>query len=437
MSRSPAAPPIHVSWTPGSVEVVNAATGARASAVALTDLRAFWNGNKNVLVGVGRSLVFLKTARLPKAAPDDLRRILGIQMAQLFPLPPDQLSFDFLQTNDHNGDGYLTLIGAIRSEDLRQLKQELRDAGIQAERILPLSLAAPAAAASAGAHNAIVAAPDPGGLGLDVVQGGIIRFSRLASLDSDVAVEAQRTMAAAQSGALPLVAAGNLTLPSGLTSSSDLLTLLDQAPPFAFELAEERNLEEKTRLAKRMRMATMITVLALLLCLVPFLNRSDDIRAVQRSNASWSRQSKRITAVKDAELDKAQTAIHIQTILKSAFEPAQSMSDVVAYISDQLPAGAWLTGVGVERGKAIQLRGMAKTSGDVTQFVNALGASARFRDVKLVFASTGTIGTVPVVQFNITAVGVGNLPMPVPEKAAVGARKATTTVTKKTTGGSR
>ncbi|BDI31631.1 hypothetical protein CCAX7_36820 [Capsulimonas corticalis] len=433
MSRSPAAPPIHVSWTPGFVEVVNAATGARAAATALPELRSFWNGNKNVLVGVGRSLVFLKTARLPKAAPEDLRRILGIQMAQLFPLPPDQLSFDFVQTADHNGEGYLTLIGAIRSDDLRRLKTELREAGVHAERILPLSLAAPAAAASAGAPDAIVAAADPGGLGLDVVQDGIIRFSRLAALNSDVAVEAQRTMAAAQSGALPLVATGDLTLPSGLTSRSDLLTLLDQAPAFAFELAEERILEAKKRIAARTRLASLMTVSALLLCLLAFLDRNDAARAVQSSNTSFARQSKRMQAIEEVETQKAQTAIHIENTMRSAFEPAQPLSDVVAYVADQLPAGAWLTGIGVERGKALQARGMAKTSGDVTQFVNALGASPRFRDVKLVFASTGTIGAVPVVQFNVTAVCVGNLPMPAPEKPTTAtARK--TTVTTKTTG---
>ena len=433
MSRSPAAPPIHVSWTPGSVEVVNAATGARAAAASLTDLRAFWNGNKSVLVGVGRSLVFLKTARLPKAAPDDLRRILGIQMAQLFPLPAELLSFDFIQTSDHNGDGYLTLIGAVRSEDLRRLKLELREAGVQAIRILPLSLAAPAAAASAGVPNAIVAAPDPGGLGLDVVQDGIIRFSRLASLDSDIAVEAQRTMAAAQSGALPLVAAGNLTLPSGLTSRADLLTLLDQAPPFAFELAEERVLEAKKRITARTRLAIMMTVSAILLCLLAFLDQNDAARAVQRSNANWARQSKRLQALEGAQTDKAATAIHIQETLHSAFEPAQPLSDLVAYVADQAPPGAWLTGVGVERGKLVQIRGTAKTSSDVTQFVNTLGASPRFRDVKLVFASTGTIAAVPVVQFNVTAIAVGNLPMPTPAKPGAAKTSKTTTTTK--TGG--
>jgi hypothetical protein len=51
--------------------------------------------------------------------------------------------------------------------------------------------------------------------------------------------------------------------------------------------------------------------------------------------------------------------------------------------------------------------------------VEKLGANGRFRDVKLVFANAADIGTTPIVQFNLTADAVGNLPMPVPPKRVV------------------
>src|SRR5262249_35151904 len=92
------------------------------------------------------------------------------------------------------------------------------------------------------------------------------------------------------------------------------------------------------------------------------------------------------------------------------------LSDLVAVTADSLPPGAWMTGLTIERGKPLQIRGAAKTANDVARCVDALGATRRFRDVKLVFANSARIEEKPAVQFNITAVGVGNLPMPEPQK---------------------
>ena len=106
--------------------------------------------------------------------------------------------------------------------------------------------------------------------------------------------------------------------------------------------------------------------------------------------------------------------VAVQNTLRRAFQPAQPLSDISAVVDDSLPPGAWLTGLTVERGKPLDLRGTAKTAGDVTRLVNALSASPRFRDVRLVFANSALIGKVPVIQFNVSAVCVGNLPMPAP-----------------------
>jgi Tfp pilus assembly protein PilN len=103
---------------------------------------------------------------------------------------------------------------------------------------------------------------------------------------------------------------------------------------------------------------------------------------------------------------------------KRAFEPAQPLSDLAAVVDDSLPPGAWLTGLSIERGKPLQMRGAARTADDVARFMDTLGATSRFRDVKLVFANSARIDETPVVQFSVTAVGVGNLPMPAPVKQA-------------------
>jgi len=72
----------------------------------------------------------------------------------------------------------------------------------------------------------------------------------------------------------------------------------------------------------------------------------------------------------------------------------------------------------------VEVRGTAMTSGEVASFVDTLGSSPRFANVKLIFANSALIGTAQVIQFNVTADCVGNLPMPAPEKDTGNVRTA-------------
>ena len=117
----------------------------------------------------------------------------------------------------------------------------------------------------------------------------------------------------------------------------------------------------------------------------------------------------------DASSTESQLS-ELQSDLGHAFDPGQQLSDISAYTSDCLPPGAWLTGLTVERAKQLQVRGTATSSDKVAAFVDRLGSSKRFANVKLVFANSALVGTTPVIQFNVTADPVGNLPMPTPSK---------------------
>ncbi len=76
-----------------------------------------------------------------------------------------------------------------------------------------------------------------------------------------------------------------------------------------------------------------------------------------------------------------------------------------------MPEGAWLTGLTWERGKPIQIRGTALNSDLVSELIASLAVNERLRDVELQYANDGEIETTPVVQFNVTAHVVGNLPL--------------------------
>ena len=97
--------------------------------------------------------------------------------------------------------------------------------------------------------------------------------------------------------------------------------------------------------------------------------------------------------------------------LKLAFMPAQKISDVTKVATMLVPKGAWLTSLNLERGKLLQLRGSAKTSEAVATYVAGLSKQSRFRDVRLISANAGELEGEKIIQFNITAFPVGNLPV--------------------------
>ncbi|GAB4459638.1 MAG: hypothetical protein OHK0029_22450 [Armatimonadaceae bacterium] len=412
-----AAPPsLHIEWSPNRVRLLDTATGKEAEAASLAELKGFFGGQSAAIVGVNHARVFLKTLRLPKATPDDLRRILSVQVGQIFPLPADQLAFDFHQDTDQNADGCLTLIAAMRSADLKQLGSELQQVGLRAVRVLPLSLGAAVVASRAGMPDALVMESTESGLTLDVVQGGMVRFSRLVARGSDTLCEAQRTLAAAGTDALPLLSTHGHPLDGAQATPDSALRLLPEALPFAFELEEDRARATQKRVTARTRLAALMLLSALLFVALVWADRSDALAVVKKGEGVWARELSKLRSIRDLEASRTQRVSAVQNTLKRSFEPAQPLTDLAMVVGDSLPPGAWLTGLTIERGKPLQIRGTARSAADVARYVDSLGISPRFRDVKLVFANSAKVEETPVVQFSVTATAIGNLPMPEPAK---------------------
>jgi len=397
VSQKPVSP-LHLEWTPDSVRAVNIQTGQKAEAANIAGLGSILSGQPQAIIGIGHSHIFLKSLRLPRATAADTRSILGVQIGQLFPLPADQLSFDFIPTEDQTVEGRLTVVAAMRASDLRHLRAELKQAGITAARILPVALAA----------ASDMVGPRRQGLVLG------LRFSRVAPNSSDPLAEARKTLAAARTESLPLITVGSVNLPDAITSLDTELSVLHEAPPFNFELSEDRVLEVRKQVAARTRLAVLMFLSALLLMVLVWANRSDAMAVVKHSQGVWARKLTTQESIQKAETAQTATVVAAQTTLERAYKPGQPLSDITSVVDDSLAPGSWLTGLTIERGKPLDIRGMTKSAGDVTKLVNTLSASPRFRDVRLVFANSAQIGKVPVVQFDVSAVCVGNLPMPTP-----------------------
>jgi hypothetical protein len=407
MSKKDAVP-LHIEWTPGWVRAVNIATGDRAEAVTLKKLGQITVGQKEAIVGIGRKIVFLKSIRLPKALPEDLRRIISVQLSSFFPLSSDQLSFDFIQTANQNPEGYLTIVAAIKADDLKLLHTELKEVGLSARRVLPIALASPVVAAKSSNVDALVVESNREDLALDVVQGGFLRYSRVTSSGSDNNVEYKRTLAAANVEDIPVIRAGE--------AGDGTIDFLHEAAPFDFVPTENRLIDERRKNNARNRSAVLLAFAALIIAMFVWSQRQQEqakAQVVAAQNASIVKHWQSLESDQSAETVQSEV---LRDDIQRAFSPGQKLSDIGAFVSDSLPANSWLTGLSLERAKPAQIRGTAMASGQVETLEDTLGASPRFANVKLIFANSALIGTTPVIQFNITADCVGDLSMPAPEK---------------------
>ncbi|HEV2473161.1 MAG TPA: hypothetical protein VGS41_10880, partial [Chthonomonadales bacterium] len=306
MSRKQA-PTLHIEWSSTCVAAVDIVTGQNSEAGSVAALGPILNGHKQALVGVSRSQVFLRTVRLPRAEPADLRRIVEVQLAHYFPLPPFELSFDCVQTADRTDEGFLTILAAIRTDDLKRLRADLKQVGISPTRTLPVALGAQAVAAHSGVEDAVVVSDSVTGLALDVVQGGALRFSRLVPTDSDPLTEAKRTLAGARIDDLPLLAVGELSLPGALPASGAALDRLHEAPEFDFELAEDRLRVARQQVGAATRRAVLLLAAAALLAVYVWSDRTASMAALESGQASWNRKQATLRSEERAESDTVQT----------------------------------------------------------------------------------------------------------------------------------
>jgi hypothetical protein len=308
----------------------------------------------------------------------------------------------------------------VRTTDLQELHVALREAGLTASRILPVALAAPAVASHAGMHDALVAERERSGLFLDVVGNGILRFSRVAPQGSDLPIEARRTLTAAHAEEAPLLSVGTNAQAGEISSAVSTLDCLHETPPFHLASAEDRGREIKRRSDARTRLAILMTLSAVLLVLLVWVNRQTAQAVVTRGQGAWAREFVIQQSILDSESGQAAQADAARDVLHQALHPTQPLSDLSAVAAAAVPSGGWRTGITVKRGKPLQIRGTAKTSGDVARLVYGLSSNPRFRDVKLVFANSAAVGKIPVIQFDISAECVGNLPLPAPSALDAG-----------------
>lgn len=414
MSRG-ALPHRVLEWSPRSVRCVDSATKTvkvfGSAAAAAKEL-----GGGPVILALSRRNSFLRTVKLPSAPRHELRRLLEFQSDSLFPIPVSDLAFDLQATQETGPEGRTTVVAAVPTNDLKRAFDEVHEAGFRIAKVVPTAMAAPLVAEGSGLRSAIVVEDTPEGLALDVVVDGEIRASRVAPSGADLASELGRTAAMLNldepqvlltNGLMP--GSGQLLAPitplEALAGSGAARIEVDLEPREVVA-ARERGARARTR-----RFAALLAVSAALLATLVALDYSDAKAAVDRARSSMNASVTRLNNIKRSiEADVNRELRNLET-LNRAFDPAQPLPDVIKLVSDEVPDGMWLTGITVERGRPLVLRGSAIRSDAVSEYLERLNRTERLRDVRLVFSNNATIETTPVVQFSINAFPIGNLPL--------------------------
>jgi hypothetical protein len=246
----------------------------------------------------------------------------------------------------------------------------------------------------------------------------------VAPLASNPEIEVVRTIAAARAEDATVLTIGALDLPQSTPSMESLLALLHEAPVLNFELQEDRLLALKKHVDSRTRFAALLVLAALCFIAGVWSMWSDQMDAQASSQASWNSRITRATTLEKAETAQMALISPVNITISRAFDPGQRLSDIASVVTDSLPKDSWLTGLTMERGVPMEVRGTAESPDDVAHLVSTLGVNPRFRDVRLVFANSGQLNKTTIVQFDLSAVCVGNLPMPEPIKARARARVA-------------
>lgn len=420
MSQRLSGPMTVVEWSPNGLRVCDPSTGRIESFASVADAGSAISG-KRVVLALSRRSCFVKAIRVPNVPKAEALLALRYQIGQHLPLDPGEASFDLVMSADASGDGRLAVLYAVRTDALKDAKRQIEDAGAKVVTVTASCIGSACLQKEVGSDTYEVAEETPEGLAIDVCVGGVVQYTRLVPLtpELDLHDEVHRTCGIVGRKPAGTVGAGGFDAP-GLARSlplSGLKALAERNPDtINIEIPEEVEARARKAVSTKARTAVLLFAAA---AAAAFLVYSDyETAASERATlAARAARQTRDDSTKNKALTSDLAALKKKSaILDQAFDPAQPFSDVLIVVSEAAPAGVWLTGANMERGKPLTFRGTAISDQAVKTFLDGLAVTDRLREVKLLFANNATIEETPVVNFSVQATLVGNLPMVEKEK---------------------
>lgn len=439
-----------IEWSPKGVTTFDAVTRTTQHFESAQHAAAT-TGSREAIAAVSRRSVFVRTTRVPDAAISDVRLVLSMKLGDLFPLAASDLAYDFVLTEDINGEGRLAVVVAMAAQDLRRLHEEFKAAGYRVKQVIPSAFGSVALADSLSRTSGAIVTQETDGIGIDIIEGKQLRYSRLSTNIANPTAEVCRTYTVAGLVTAEVIASSGLQFADAdvTTPKSTLEALLSSPhgiPEINLEVPEAVALRAKKAHDQRQAIALLFFVAALGLAGYTYYDYSAKVAAVEslksRQKATMAKLQKKekaqqdilATLVSPRSLGKLigdkklaatpfdGTSDDAQSAIDLGFNYGQKFSDIVTTVVNNVPPGLWINGISLERGKRLVMRGDAKTNEQVSSFVRSLSSQvddptqARLRDVRLEFTNNSLIDQTPIVQFTVSAFPVGNVPLSDPTK---------------------
>ncbi len=407
--------PLLAEWSPGSVRLLDPATGATARGETLAECAP--ERGREVVVAVGRRSAFVRALPVPAAGRAEVERIVGLGLMGSLPLEPRDTVFGYRLSPDRRAAS----VGAMRAESLVRLVAEAQAAGLKLRAVVPVAYGAWLAAKERGLSRCAVVSWDEGVLGVDVVEGGELVYSRAVPAASDEAEdEILRTLATAGAAPSAVLALAAPEVPAELHDARDALARLADLRTidrelFSIELPARR--EARLARARRWRVQRALAAGIVALATVGYAGtaRARAARPAQLPKGLEA-AAKAARRDRDAAVARADAATKANKVLDVAFGPAQTATDVLSALANAAPRDAWVTALSVARGAPASVAGYALRGKDVTAYFDAVAKDPRFQRMQVVSTSVATVAKTPVVQFALSGDAVGTPPFDRPLK---------------------
>ncbi|MFN3651210.1 MAG: PilN domain-containing protein [Armatimonadota bacterium] len=414
-----------------SVPAADDETRARAVVDALAGAGV---RERRVTVCLPASWLTMKRVQLPPAEPEQIPELVRYEAQRHLPLPLEQLAFGY-QVMSHGkpgeGAGTDVLIAVCRKTDLSRLERSLSDAGITVDGygIEPLGVTDSYLSGAAPFRNGdarLLLAPESAGVHVQVLRGSDLVHSRyVVSNGDDWTGSVRRSLTAfalerpdlhlAEAVALGAEDPERLSLaldrpvsPAAAdpTLPAEYLPMLGVARQSLglgqYPLRIEPQGWQEARAGSERPVALLAVAAAVLVVaglvgwqLTRVRARAADRREAGRIASLAARDQKALT-----QLREERDALRAQLTVLGDGETRRPL-DLLDDIAGKAPRGLWLTHVGFQAGKPLQLEGTAREATQVTRFLRDLERIPDFGRAELGFLRSENAGEIPVTEFRI------------------------------------
>lgn len=402
-----------VEWSPQGIRVFDPRTNSVTAVDTLDNLRESFGSD--IILALSRRCSFIRNTRLPDANKAEVAKVLALQIGTLFPMPPNETAYDFYLSSDQNAEGRLAVVCAVPSQTLTQALEACKESGLTVQGVVPAALGSSLLAHAESLGDGAILEIVPEGLAIDVIQNGEVKSSRIApfvnSTQANQEIERAFALSEVESSERVLVGSLNGVDNSRHLTESSLARLSGLPLPIRLELPETISNRAKIEERRHQRVAIWLWIATIVLGIAVWDFRSQALGEVQKADKKWNSILTTLRSEKDLAETKRSELTKVDRALKLGYEPKQHMAEVLSILTSLTPEGVWLTGMTLERGKVATLRGTSLTGDGVTTLLKNIEEQSRFRQVKLIFANNAEMDDKTVVQFSISYVVVGNLPL--------------------------